>query len=50
MEARERRLQELDGGSAAEQEMPPMQRQMQEMQESRVRITLFESLDGADHF
>ena len=28
LEARERRLQELDGGTAAEQEMPPMQRQM----------------------
>ena len=50
LEARERRLQELDGCRAAEQEMQPMQRQMQEMQESRVRITLFEALDGADHF
>ena len=50
LEARERRLQELDGCRAAEQEMQPMQRQMHEMQESRVRITLFEALDGADHF
>ena len=50
LEARERRLQELDGCRVAEQEMQPMQRQMHEMQESRVRITLFEALDGADHF
>ena len=50
LEARERRLQELDGCRAAEQEMQPMQRQMHEMQESKVRITLFEALDGADHF
>ena len=50
LEARERRLQELDGCRAAEQEMQPMQRQMHEMQENRVRITLFEALDGADHF
>ena len=50
LEARERRLQELDGCRAAEQEMQPMQRQKHEMQESRVRITLFEALDGADHF
>ena len=50
LEARERRLQELDGCRAAEQEMQPMQRQMHDMQESKVRITLFEALDGADHF